>query len=459
MQPRTEQELTGAVTETKTDAVIVGAGFAGLAAARELVQLGHTVLVLEGRDRVGGRSCTTSIAGVPVDLGATFVGPTQDEVLKLAADLGCQTVPTYDDGENLIRWRGRVRSYRGTIPRLSIRELLDVARIRWHLARLSRRVSLQEPWTADPSLDALSLEEWLRSIRASATARGLMAIASRVTWGCEPDKVSMLHAVRYLKAAGGMDRMLDTGGGAQQDRFPGGTQQIAIRIADELGSRLLLNAPVRRMEWRDDEGVTATFDGGQVKASCAIVAIPPEHRAAIEFAPELPQEHRELVGNWPQGNLSKAYAAYDTPFWRAKGQSGQALSDEGPVFITFDVSPSESGPGVLLGFTDSRTFDPLPEPRRREAALGCFADIFGDAALDPVDYLDHCWSLEPFAPGGPTAAVPPGSWTRFGRWLRQPVGPIFWAGTETADEWTGFMDGAVRSGRRAAAEVADRLAG
>jgi monoamine oxidase len=459
MYRRAEQEKTRAVTETNTDVAIVGAGFAGLTAARELVQRGHDVVVLEGRDRVGGRSWTAKIAGVPVDLGATFVGPTQDEVLKLAADLGCQTVPTHDEGDNLIRWHGRVRSYRGTIPRLSIRELLDVGRIRWHLARLGRGVSLQEPWAADPSLDALTLEEWLTSIRAGAAACSLMAIASRVTWGCEPDQVSMLHAVRYLKAAGGMDRMLDTSGGAQQDRFPGGTQQIAMRIADELGPRLKLNAPVRRLQWRDDMGVTVTSQAGEVTARCAIVAIAPEHRAAIEFTPDLPQQHRELVGSWPQGNLSKAYAAYETPFWRAKGQSGQALSDEGPVFITFDVSPSHTGPGILLGFSDSRTFDPLPDHHRREVALGCFADIFGDAALDPVDYLDHCWSLEPFAPGGPTAAVPPGSWTRFGPWLRRPVGPVHWAGTETADEWTGFMDGAVRSGRRAAAEVAERLAG
>jgi monoamine oxidase len=445
------------VADTNTDVVIVGAGFAGLTAARGLVQQGRDVVVLEGRDRVGGRSWTARIAGVPVDLGATFVGPTQDAVLKLAADMGCQTVPTYDDGDNLIRWRGRVRSYHGTIPRLSLRELLDVARIRWHLARLSRRVPLQESWTADRSLDTLTLSEWLTSIHAGRAAHGLMAIASRVTWGCEPDQVSLLHAVRYLKAAGGMDRMLDTSGGAQQDRFPGGTQQIAARIGDELGPRLQLNAPVRRMEWGDATGVTVTSPAGAVTAKCAIVAVAPEHRAAIEFTPELPEQHRELGEHWPQGNLSKAYAAYETPFWRAKRQSGQALSDEGPVFITFDVSPSHAGPGILLGFTDSRTFDLLPDHHRREVALGCFADIFGDAALDPVDYLDHCWSLEPFAPGGPTAAVPPGSWTRFGPCLRQPVGPIHWAGTETADEWTGFMDGAVRSGQRAAAEVAERL--
>lgn len=448
-----------AVTETNTDVVIVGAGFAGLTAARELVQLGHDVVVLEGRDRVGGRSSTATLAGVPVDLGATFVGPTQDEVLKLAADLGCQAVPTHDDGDNLIRWRGRVRSYRGTTPKLSVRELLDLGRVRWHLGRLARRVSLEEPWTAEGPLDAMSVEEWLGMIRASAAVRDLMALVSRVTWGAEPDQVSMLHAVRYVKAAGGMDRMLDTRGGAQQDRFPGGTQQIALRIADELGSRVRLNAPVSRLEWRDLAGVTVSSEAGPVHARYAIMAIPPEHRAGVEFWPELPLEYRELVERWPQGNLSKAYAAYETPFWRAKGLSGQALSDDGPVFITFDVSPSDGGPGILLGFADSQTFDPLPSPHRREAALGCFADIFGDAALDPIDYLDHCWSQEPFAPGGPTAAVPPGSWTFFGPWLRRPVGPIHWAGTETADEWTGFLDGAVRSGRRAAAEVAGRLSG
>lgn len=446
---------------TEADVVVVGAGFAGLSAARDLVRLGYHIVVLEGRDRVGGRSSTTTIAGTPVDLGGTFVGPTQDAVVSLAAELGCETVPTHIRGKNLIKWRGKVRSYRSTIPRLSMLELFDVSRIQWRFERVCRRVPVAEPWTASnaESLDEQTLDGWLRSLRASASTRDLMAIMARVTWGCEPDQVSMLHAVRYVKAAGGLGRMLDVEGGAQQDLFPRGTQQIALRMADELGERILLNAPVRRIERHADGTVTVSSDRGDVTAKAVIVATAPAHRAAIDFSPALPAEYEKLAQHWPQGNLSKAYAAYERPFWRANGCSGEALSDEGPVFITFDLSPDEKGPGILLGFTDARTFDTLPPAERRERALAGFAALFGDEALQPIDYVDHCWGTDEFAPGGPTAAVPPGSWTSYGPWLRKPVNGIYWAGTETADEWTGFLDGAVRSGQRAAAEVHRALSG
>ena len=444
-----------------TDVVVVGAGFAGLSAARDLVRLGHDVVVLEGRDRVGGRSSTTTIAGTPVDLGGTFVGPTQDAVIALAKELGCESVRTYSHGKNLIRWRGKVRAYRSTIPKLSLIELFDVSRIQWRFDRVSRRVPVQEPWTSPIAdiLDSKTLEQWLRYVHAGASTRNLMAIVARVTWGCEPEDVSMLHAVRYVKAAGGLGRMLDVEGGAQQDRFPDGTQQIALRMAEELGERVVLNAVVRSIERHVDGTLAVGSDRGDVAAKAVIVAVPPAHRAGITFDPALPPEYEKLTEHWPQGNLSKAYAAYDTPFWREDGCSGEALSDEGPVFITFDVSPSDSGPGILLGFTDARTFDPLPVEQRRERALEGFATLFGDAARHPIDYLDHCWGAEEFAPGGPTAAVPPGSWTMYGPWLHKPVDGIFWAGTETADQWTGFLDGAVRSGKRAADEVHRALAG
>ena len=443
--------------------MVVGAGFAGLAAARELTGRGYDVVVLEGRDRVGGRSHTGAVAGLPVDLGGTFVGPTQDAVLALAAELGCPTTPTYHQGKNLINWRGRVRSYAGTIPALSLGGLLNVGRVRWQFARLARHVAVDEPWTSPRAaeLDALTLTDWLRSVRASSSTLDLMAIMARVTWGAEPDQVSMLHALRYVKAAGGLDRMLDTVGGAQQDHFPAGTQQIAVRMAEALGDRVTLDAVVTEIDY-DTDRVRVTSTAGTVTAAAAVVAIPPQHRAAITFTPELPAEYQQLTRRWPQGALSKAYAAYDTPFWRADGHSGAALSDTGPVFITFDVSPVGPGetadvPGVLLGFVDARDFDALPAEQRRERALAGFATLFGERARMPIDYLDHSWGTEAFAPGGPTAAVPPGSWTGVGPWLRRPVGPIFWAGTETADEWTGFLDGAIRSGQRAATEVSAQV--
>lgn len=438
--------------------VIVGAGFAGLAAARDLTRQGHDVLVLEGRDRVGGRSFTGSVAGLPADMGGTFVGPTQDAVLALASELGVPTIPVFHDGKNVIQWRGAVRAYRGTIPRLSLAGLLDIARLRWQFERLARSVPVSAPWDARRArdLDGVSLGQWLRSVRASASSHDLMAIMARVTWGCEPDNVSMLHAARYVRAAGGLDRLLDVENGAQQDRFAGGTQQIAELAAAELGGRVVLDAPVRRIE-RHGAGVTVTSDQGQAEAGFVIVAIPPAHRASIEFHPPLPPECQQLTTQWPQGRLSKAYAAYSTPFWRADGCSGQALSDQGPVFITFDVSPQDDGPGILMGFVDARTFDSLPPEQRRSEALRCFASLFGDRALKALDYVDYRWGAEEFAPGGPTAAVPPGSWTRYGPLLREPVGPIHWAGTETADEWTGYLDGAVRSGQRAAAEISALL--
>ena len=440
------------------DVVVVGAGFAGLTAARELVRSGYSVRVLEGRDRVGGRSFTGSVAGVSVDLGAAFVGPTQDAVLALAAELDCPTTPTYHDGANLINWRGRVRPYSGTVPTLSLAGVLDIGRIRWQFARVAQRVPVIDPWRAPhaDTLDAQSLQQWLRSVRASSSTLDLMAIVSRVTWGCEPDEVSLLHAARYVRAAGGLDRMLDVADGAQQDHFPGGTQQIAVKLAAELGDRVVLSAAVQAIE-HGPAGVTVASAAGTVAARAVVVAVPPQHRAAITFNPGLPAGADLPAGSWPQGVLSKAVAAYETPFWRTAGRSGQALSDTGPVFITFDVSPPGDGPGILLGFVDARAFDHLSAEQRRTQALSGFAALFGAAARQPVDYLDFSWGDESFSPGGPTAAVPPGSWTSVGRRLREPVGPIFWAGTETADQWTGFLDGAVRSGRRAAAEVTDAL--
>jgi monoamine oxidase len=440
------------------DVVIVGAGFAGLSAAERLVSRGCSVVVLEGRDRVGGRSLTGEVGGIPVDFGATWVARRHTAVLDLARRVGCTTMPQYAEGRNVAWMGGRRFTYKLTIPTPSPIVLVDMARMQLALERLMKKVDVDAAWSSPDAarLDAISFGDWLDRRRPHRTTRALMNIVSKVQWGCQPAEVSLLHVLRYSKAAGGLDHMLDVEGGQQQDRLRETTQEIAKRVAATLGDRVVVGAPVRSIS-QDDTGVVVTTDSTSYTARYAIVTATPEHRADIEFSPALPAAAEGLNRTWRMGALSKAFAAYETPFWRANGLSGEALTDSGPVFITFDVSP-EHGPGVLVAFCDPVFFDGFTVEERRERVLRQLVDLYGDRAAAPLDYADHCWGTDEFAPGGPNAAVGPYATTSYGSALLEPHGRIHWAGTESAGEWAGSLNGAVLTGWRAAEAVHDRLA-
>ncbi|MFC9787019.1 flavin monoamine oxidase family protein [Rhodococcus sp. NPDC127528] len=438
------------------DVVVVGAGLSGLAAARSLTARGHAVRVLEAGEQVGGRTRNHQLAGVNVDLGGTFVGPGQDRIIALAHETGCDYHRTHTSGQSAISWRGTMRRYDGTIPALGALELADIGRLQLIVGRLVAGMRAGAPWETKNAaeLDSHTLASWLRSRRALASTHALFAIVAKTTWGCEPDEISMLYALDYIRGCGGLDRMLDTEGGAQQEHFPGGAHSISVRMAAELGERVTVGSPVRRIEWHDGGAVVHT-DTESLTCRAVVVAVPPAMRASIAFEPALPEEHRSLGQRWPQGVLTKIYAAYERPFWRDRGLNGQILSDAGPIFATFDTSPAPDGPGILLGFIGgdyAREFDRLPDHERRLRALSSLASMFGDDALQATAFVDQRWAAEPWVGGGPTAVVPPGVLTRYGRTLAEPVGPIHWAGTETATEWAGYMDGAVRAGERASHE-------
>ncbi|MFJ3660059.1 flavin monoamine oxidase family protein [Streptomyces sp. NPDC090119] len=442
---------------TAVDVVIVGAGFAGLSAAERLENMGLSVLVIEGRDRVGGRSYSGEVAGVKVDLGATWVAERHTAIRDLALRLGCSTTSQHHEGLNVLWMAGQHRTWTGTLPMVEPVDLEDLGRVQVEMDKLLETIDVDAAWNSPNAgeLDSISFGEWLDQQQAGTSTRALMAIASKVQWGCNPGDVALLHVLRYIQAVGGLDHMLAVEGGQQQDRITETTQEIAHRLAEHLGDKVVLDTRVNRIS-QDDNGVTVHTDDAVINAKYAIVTAAPEHRAYIEFEPALPEKTEGLIRTWPMGALSKAFVAYDKPFWREAGLSGESLTDTGTVFITFDASPDD-GPGILMVFCVPRVYDGFSPEIRRSRVTQQLVDLFGAQASEPIDYVDHCWGTEPFAPGGPHPAVAPFASTSYGSALTEPHGRIHWAGTETAGEWVGTMNGAVLTGLDTAEQVARRL--
>jgi monoamine oxidase len=194
---------------------------------------------------------------------------------------------------------------------------------------------------------------------------------------------------------------------------------------------------------------------GEVTARRVIVALPPALAGRIEYDPPLPSQRDQLTQRMPMGTVIKCIAVYDEPFWREDGLTGQAISLPGPAQVVFDNTPPNGSPALLafLEGKDARELAAVSEAERRDAVLRTFQRLFGRRAAHPTLYADKDWSSEPYSRGCYAGVFGPGAWTAYGRHLRGAVGRIHWAGTETATRWMGYMDGAIQSGKRAAAEV------
>jgi monoamine oxidase len=452
----------------KVDVAVVGAGFAGLTAAADIAHHGRSVVVLEARDRVGGRVWNHDLGhGHVSERGGTFVGPTQDRVLALAKSLGVKTFPTYDTGQN-VYINGKTRmtysdtGITGTAPNdpTILPDLLKVIPL---LDQMSQSVPVNAPWTAKNAAqwDGETLETYVKENSTTSEFRALVPAATRPIFGAEPRELSLLFVLFYIASSGDeknpgtFERNFDTRKGAQQSRLVGGSQTIALRLAKQLGHRVVLSSPVRRIV-QGAGGITVHSDRLTVKAREVIVAIPPALAGRIDYEPILPFQRDQLTQRYGQGTLTKVAAVYDKPFWREKGLTGTAIDTGGPVSATFDDSPPGGSPGVVFGFVggdQARIYAGMSKSSRKNAVLSQFVHFFGPEAKNARGFFETSWSGQQWTRGCPVGIPSMGTLLAYGSRLREPVGRIHWAGTETSNYWNGYMDGAVRSGERAAAEV------
>ena len=445
------------------DVCVVGTGYAGLTAAQRLHQSGRSVVVLEARDRVGGRIWTQHLSdGTAVDRGGAWLAPRHDAAFGLAHDFGVPTYKTWVKGAHLLVDEGRMLRYRGLIPKISPLAVLTIALAQAKLDWTAKRIPIDAPWTARRASewDSRSVAWWFeRSGIRTTLARDLFDMAVRGLFTGSLDETSYLHLLFLVRAHGSINTLFSIKGGSQENMVEGGAGLMARRMAESMGDAVRLAAPVRSITQREDL-VEVAAEGVTVSARHAVVCVPPVLALEIAFDPELPRDRTALYSSAIAGPESKTLVVYDEPFWRTDGFSGQSAGPGSAAEVTLDASPASGMPGVMASFTFGPVAERvgrLAEGERRRAVLDSLKARFGPRASAPLEFIETEWWTEPWTRGCSMAHFPPGILTRYGPLLREPFGRVHWAGTETSTRSHGSIDGAVLSGQRAATEILDRL--
>lgn len=443
------------------DVVVVGAGLAGLTVAEKLVAGGASVRVLEARGRVGGRTELQDFEGAPFDLGAQWIGPTQRRMIALAERFEMASFKTFHAGERRMWMGGKMRRWTGRIPNLSLPELLETQLSVWKLDRFADKVPVEAPWDGPDAeaLDHRSLAAWRDEQLRSRRSRAVFDVAVRTVLGVEPAEVSALWFLFYMRAGENFLSHTEIDKGSQESRLVEGAGAFAQHLAKGLAGHITLDAPVHTVTQRDD-GVVLSTPGGEHRARYAVFCVPPSLLPKVVFDPAPDAGRTRLWTRMPMGATVKVAAVYERAFWREQGVAGELVSDEGPVSYVVDNTSHDGKVASLLCFVvgkHARAWSMTAPEERHARVRAQLGKWFGEEGGRPRALVDKDWGEDPWTGGCPVCNPAPVTLSVEGVLLRQPMGRVHFAGTETATAWTGYMEGAVQSGERAATELLARL--
>jgi putrescine oxidase len=440
------------------DTVIVGAGVTGLTTAWRLTQAGQDVLVLEARDRTGGRLRTEDHNGSYFEIGGQWVSPDQEALIALVAELGLETYSRFRDGESLYVDRaGVARRFTGEDLPVDEQTAKEIDRIIGVIDDLAALMDPDRPWEHPQAaeLDRVSFDQWLLAQTDDVEARDNIALylgpamLTKPTWS-----FSALTAVLMSASAGSFTHLVDADF-ILDKRVVGGLASVPSALAERLGEKVQLSADVTHVAW-DADGATVTVNGEQVRATNVVLALPPTHVRRIRISPELPAEHRHAREHQSFGLVIKVQAEYDTPFWRGTGLSGTGFGPWQLVHEVYDNTLHGATRGTLVGFVSDVNADEvgrLSDDERRARILASLAAYFGEQALTPRTYVESDWQHQELTGGAYATSFDVGSLTRYGAKLHEPVGPIRFGSSDIAGHGFQHVDGAVRIGTRLAEQI------